>query len=90
MSEASEAANKSPWPWNFFSVAGALKAAGCNAYWQVAYDTCIQMPLLPHRTYIYSDRDGFHYEPMILQWNLWGRVIWQDNREIARQRAAAR
>ena len=80
------AAEAKPRPWHFFRTARALKNYGCKAYWHVAYMVCIKHLLFPHRTYIYSDRDGFHYDPHILQWNLWGRVIWQDTKEIARQR----
>lgn len=52
----------------------------------LAFSSCITMRFFPYRTYLLIDENGQHYDPMPLKWNWRDRVLWQDTKEIERQK----
>jgi hypothetical protein len=71
-----------------FGLVKALRREGIQEPWKLAW-TIVKSRFLPHRTYLWSDHDGFVYDPVIKQWNLGPWKIWEDSRERRRQKTRA-
>lgn len=71
-----------------FKTVKALRREGISKPWTVAF-SLLKSRYLPHRTHLWSDGDGFRYDPMILRWNLGKWQIWEDTAERNRQRERA-
>jgi len=69
-----------------FKSVAALRAQGLRHPWRILWSV-FKSRYLPHSAYLVSDRDGYVYNPHILQWSFWGWMLWRNQREIDRQRA---
>jgi hypothetical protein len=65
-----------------------LRREGIPAPFRIAFDIAIKSRFLPHRMYLWSDHDGFIYDPSVCQWYFGPWLIWENKCEQARQRAA--